>query len=124
MKDNAGHDVKITYFSSCKGDGPLKETNKCDGLKVGDIIHFSVNVLVKSCPKNRKDWNQQIKIYPVGINETLTVDLEMLCDCGCERPGHVGYEIASSKCNGHGTYKCGICECDGVHFGRKCECSK
>lgn len=27
-------------------------------------------------------------IYPVGINESLVVDLEMLCSCPCELPGN------------------------------------
>lgn len=29
----------------------------------------------------------------------------------------------SPHCNFFGTYKCGLCECDDSHFGRKCECS-
>jgi len=58
----------------------------------------------------------------VGINETLTVNLEMLCDCECEREGHM-YEEKSSECNGVGTLKCGVCECYDGFFGKRCECS-
>lgn len=58
----------------------------------------------------------------VGINETLTVNLEMLCDCECEREGHL-YEEKSPECNGVGTLKCGVCECDDGFFGKRCECS-
>lgn len=34
MKDTASSSVKVTYYSSCLGDGPPKQTNKCTGLKV------------------------------------------------------------------------------------------
>jgi protocadherin alpha len=33
-----------------------------------------------------------------------------------------GYKTKAKECNGYGTYKCGICECDESHFGRQCEC--
>lgn len=123
MRDNATNAIKITYYSACKGNGAAVATSKCEGLKVGDIVSFTAEIVVTSCPQNPKDWFQTFKIYPVGINESLIVDLEMLCNCGCEKPGHPQYEINSPKCNGHGTYKCGICDCDDSHFGRKCECS-
>lgn len=42
---------------------------------------------VEKCPENREDWRQLIGIYPVGLRENLTIDLTMLCDCQCERPG-------------------------------------
>lgn len=123
MKDNATSAIKITYHSSCKGSGPSIATNKCDGLKVGDVVNFTAEIVVTSCPKNRRDWFQTFQIYPVGINESLIVDLEMLCDCPCENPGHPMFQQASLNCSSHGTSQCGICECDSSHFGRHCECS-
>lgn len=123
MRDNATNAIKITYYSACKGNGAAVPTTKCEGLKVGDIVSFTAEIVVTSCPQNPKDWFQTFKIYPVGINESLIVDLEMLCSCGCEKPGHPQFEYNSPKCNHHGIYKCGICDCDDSHFGRKCECS-
>ena len=41
MKDNATGAVKITYFSSCVGDGPVRQTNKCSGLRVGSRVTFT-----------------------------------------------------------------------------------
>ena len=75
------------------------------------------------CPKDPREWRQVFEIYPVGINESVIVDLEMICQCDCERPGNFGYEENSPRCNGVGTYKCGICECPPEFFGRSCECS-
>ena len=123
MKDNATSNIKITYHSACLNAGPQIPTSKCDNLTVGDVVSFTAQILVTSCPADPRDWNQVIQIYPVGINESLIIDLEMLCSCPCERPGSTGYEINSGSCNSHGTYMCGICECDEQHFGNHCECS-
>jgi len=89
MKDNATTDaVRVTYYSACKGSGPAVQTNKCDGLKVGDVVKFEAEVEVTNCPSDPRKWKQIFKIYPVGINESLIVDLEMLCSCPCEEEGH------------------------------------
>lgn len=123
MKDTASNAIKVTYYSSCLGGGTPTQTSKCDGLRVGDVVSFQAEIVVTECPQNPKDWLQTFQIYPVGINESLTVDLEMLCSCPCEHAGDPTYEPHSPKCKGHGAYKCGICECDESHFGRNCECS-
>lgn len=122
MKDNATSAVKIKYYSKCLGND-RKETYKCEGLKVGDVVTFTAEILVTSCPENRTEWLQTIHLYPVGLSEGLLVDLEMLCSCPCESPDDKSFEQISNKCESHGTYTCGICECDKNHFGRKCECS-
>lgn len=89
MKDTASSSIKVTYWSSCLDkNGPLKQTNKCDGLKVGTVVNFQAEIEVTSCPPNRKDWHQIFEIYPVGIDESLTVALDMQCDCPCENIGH------------------------------------
>nr|CAD7426152.1 unnamed protein product [Timema monikensis] len=121
IKDNATSHVKISYYSTCV-NGSVKQTSKCDGLKVGTQVRFEAEIKVTSCPTDSKDWNQIIEIYPVGIKESLIVDLEMLCDCPCERRGHRFYEERSSKCSYNGTFACGMCQCDDLHFGRRCEC--
>lgn len=123
MKDNATGSVKVTYFSSCLEDGPVRQTSKCSGLRVGTRVMFTAKIEVVKCPKDPRDWHQTFQISPVGINESVIVDLEMICQCDCERPGNFGYEENSPRCNGVGTYKCGICECPPEFFGRNCECS-
>lgn len=144
MKDNATGDVKITYFSSCLGNGPEIKTNKCSGLKVGNKVTFTAQITVTKCPAKEENWNQVcytqitreslsynflvglfqiIQIYPVGINESTIIDLEMLCSCPCEKPGSIGYEENSQHCHNSGTYMCGICECHKPHYGYTCECS-
>lgn len=66
MKDTASNAVKLKYFSSCLGGGPLVETNSCDGLKVGNKVEFTVEVEVTACPKDASEWKQKFLIYPVS----------------------------------------------------------
>lgn len=122
MKDTASNPIKVSYHSTCLGRSET-ETSKCFGLKVGDVVSFTAEIVVTECPENPKNWQQTFEIYPVGINESLTVDLNMICDCPCERPDHSSFELHSAKCQLHGKYKCGQCECDDNYFGRNCECS-
>ncbi|XP_013782118.1 integrin beta-PS-like [Limulus polyphemus] len=122
LKDNAPENVKITYYSSCLGpEGQLRKTSECKGIKLGDMITFHADIEVVSCPKNHNDWNRTIQIYPVGLNEALIIDLEIICECECQKPGKK--ELNSPKCtNGNGTYECGICNCYNGRTGRECEC--
>jgi len=122
MKDNSTQFVKVTYYSNCVGDGPMRQTNKCSGLRVGSRVQFTAKIEVVKCPKDPREWKQVFEIYPVGINETVLVELEMMCQCDCEKPGNPGYIENAHQCSGHGTYMCGICQCAPDFFGRKCEC--
>lgn len=124
MKHNASSALSIKFFTRCLNqDGPLMNSHKCGNIRVGDIVNFMIQIEVVKCPKNPKDWFETIEFYPVGINETLIVDLEMLCSCPCEQEGNPYFETQSPKCHHHGTYKCGVCECDFGSFGRFCECT-
>ena len=88
MKDNSTEYVKVTYYSNCVGDGPLRQTNRCAGLKVGSRVKFTAKIEVVKCPKDPREWHQVFQIYPVGINEAVLVDLTMMCQCECEKPGN------------------------------------
>lgn len=119
LKDNATSHVQMTYHSACVNQ-KRKETNVCEDLKVGSTITFDIDVEVKSCPKRSSEYNQTIQIYPVGLNEALLVDLEIICECDCEKPWNI--EEHSKKCNEHGSLICGVCVCDPFRYGRNCEC--
>ncbi|GBP10841.1 Integrin beta-PS [Eumeta japonica] len=124
MKSNASKAINIIYKSACLGtEGDLMVTNKCDGLKVGDVVHFTAEITLKECPKDPKEWKQTFKIHPVGVSDSLIVELEMLCDCPCEHPGHYLYQDTSDVCGRNGVMACGVCLCDAGHFGKNCECS-
>ncbi|CAG9834767.1 unnamed protein product [Diabrotica balteata] len=123
MKDNSSNVLNIKYFSKCLNSaGALVHTNKCDNIKVGDVVTFKIDIEVLKCPKNRADHFQTIQIYPVGMRESLKIDLEMICECDCEKPGNRYYKENAPACSSMGTYKCGICECSPGAFGKHCEC--
>lgn len=59
----------------------MKDTNVCDGIKVGDEVAFEVTLEATHCVEQR-DFD--LKIGPSGLDETLAVDVHVLCDCDCE----------------------------------------
>ncbi|KAL4702519.1 hypothetical protein ACJJTC_001404 [Scirpophaga incertulas] len=123
MKDTSSDAIQIMYYSSCLGGKEAIQTNKCNGLKVGDVVEFTAEITLKECPKDRNSWKQTFQIYPVGISETLQVEVEMLCDCPCEHPGHYAYDDSPLVCSGQGKSACGVCVCNPGRFGKSCECS-
>lgn len=120
LKDNATNYVKISYASACLGD-KLEETNICKGLRVGDSVSFELTITVEQCPEDRSEWNKTIKVYPVGLNDELLIDISMLCDCECEQEWNVVEK--SPVCTGNGAYQCGICVCNNRFYGSHCECN-
>jgi integrin beta 1 len=119
MTDNASEYVKIKYFSKCLGRERI-QTNKCGGLKVGDVVEFDMEISVLKCPEPQKR-RQTITIKPIGLQESLIIDLDMICSCGCETSGPT-FELDSEICKRNGKLSCGICECYDGFFGRNCEC--
>lgn len=119
MKDNHTEAIDVKYFSKCLG-GRLELTKKCDNIKVGDKVDFEILITATSC---RTSHRQTLKISPVGIDESLIIDIDLICTCDCEKPTHKTYEISSSKCKNQGIHICGVCECDDGFTGRVCECS-
>ncbi|XP_077255158.1 integrin beta-PS isoform X1 [Temnothorax americanus] len=121
--DTAPEMIDVKYFSRCLNKtGELLERQECGGLRVGNIIEFEVVLKVVECPKNSKDWHQTMEIKPRGLNESLTIDLEIICDCPCENPGHRGYQLNAAECKGKGTSVCGVCSCNPGFYGKQCEC--
>ena len=41
MKDNSNEYVKVTYYSNCAFNGPVRQTNRCSGLRVGSRVKFT-----------------------------------------------------------------------------------
>ncbi|XP_076668344.1 integrin beta-PS [Andrena cerasifolii] len=123
MTDDAPRMIDVKYFSRClEKTGELKERRECGGLRVGDVVEFEVALKAVECPADSGEWQQSMQIKPRGINESLAIDLSIICDCPCERPGHRGYKPESEGCRGNGALICGVCSCDDGFHGRHCEC--
>ncbi|XP_043480175.1 integrin beta-PS-like [Leptopilina heterotoma] len=123
MSDNATKAVDIKYFSRCleKSDD-LKESRVCEGLRVGNVVEFEIILKALNCPENPDEWQQNIQIRPTGLDESLTIDLQIICDCPCDRDDHSNNIPESSSCKGNGTLICGTCYCNPGFYGKFCEC--
>ncbi|XP_078049137.1 integrin beta-PS [Augochlora pura] len=123
LTDNAPETIDLKYFSRCLDKHKeMQERRECGGLRVGDIVSFELVFKAVECPADPSEWQQTIYIRPGGINESLRIDLSLVCDCPCAQPGHPGYEPASQECGGNGTMVCGVCDCDDGYHGKTCEC--
>jgi hypothetical protein len=72
-------ELRVRYFSNCH-DAEEKETHICEKLPKTGNIKFTVSIDLRSCPKDPKDWNQKIKISPIGLPLSLEVDASLVCD--------------------------------------------
>ncbi|XP_061695951.1 integrin beta-1-like isoform X2 [Syngnathoides biaculeatus] len=111
--------VSITYKSICKNglEGTGKNGRKCSDISVGDEVTFKISIESQECPSRGKP--ESIKIKPVGITEEVEVVLNFICECQCSAKG----EPNSNKCNRHGTFECGTCNCNPGHVGNLCGCN-
>ncbi|XP_067007319.2 integrin beta-PS isoform X2 [Anabrus simplex] len=114
--------VEIHYYSKCLDpEGELIETDKCENVKPNDNITFEARIKISECPPEYDTvWNTTLQFKPVGINETLDVELAVYCGCRCEKKE----EHNSSLCSSRGTLKCGTCQCNKGLTGRMCECDE
>jgi len=48
-------------------------------------VSYEVTIEVKECPADRRQWNKTFQIYPVGLTEKLTINLQLNCECACEK---------------------------------------
>ncbi|XP_014480334.1 PREDICTED: integrin beta-PS-like isoform X1 [Dinoponera quadriceps] len=121
--DTAPKMIDIKYFSKCLNKtGDLLERRQCEGLRVHNDIEFEIVLKVTECPTDPKDWKQTVNIKPRDLNESLTIDVEIMCDCPCEKLGNPGYRPNATECKGSGTSVCGVCSCNPDFYGKQCEC--
>ncbi|RWS27598.1 integrin beta-PS-like protein, partial [Leptotrombidium deliense] len=122
LTDTASNDIRVSYYSSCVGK-KREETQTCTDLRVGTTVEYDVEIEVLRCPDKPSQWNQSFVIKPIGLRDQLVVDLQIVCECDCEKEWIE--ERNSPKCTfGNGTYECGICNCNKNRYGRECECDK
>lgn len=103
--------MKIKYFTKCLQSIYIeKEGNNCSGLSVGSQVNFTVSIeviyvnkLLKGMafnvfstqivdsPKREGDRFQTVVIHPRGLNEKLSIEIEIIRDCPCELIGEVTF---------------------------------
>ncbi|XP_047349919.1 integrin beta-PS-like isoform X2 [Vespa velutina] len=121
MMDNKSSFIDVKYYSRClNATEKLMERNECDGLRVGNVIEFEIVLKAYECPTSPLERQELLQIKPRGINERLIVEIEIICDCPCERKENI--ELNSSGCKERGTLTCGTCFCNEGFYGKQCEC--
>jgi len=125
LRHQASQSVQVHYESKCLKT-ESKETNKCNRLPTGSVVEFNVTIKVDKISCDQKgNFTEILKIYPVGIEEALMIELNVVCQCSCEdTQSSVKKGNAADSCMGHGKDSCGICECDHGYSGLKCECNE
>ncbi|KAM3962805.1 LOW QUALITY PROTEIN: integrin beta pat-3-like [Aphomia sociella] len=107
-------DFKITFNPDCTGVTSDKDYCK---VKKGEVKHFTGTI---SIVEFHDGYDTPIDILIEGINERLTLDIEIIKQCNCESK----HEANSLECNKGGTLECGICKCNSNRYGNKCACTK
>lgn len=80
-------------------------------------VVFNVSVALPGCLSGVRHFS----LKPVGLQDSLEVELESLCSCDCRQPP----EANSSHCTeGQGAFQCGVCVCHPGFLGADCECSE
>ncbi|RMZ98417.1 integrin beta-PS isoform X2 [Brachionus plicatilis] len=117
--DSLPDSLSVRFFSKCQGE-ELAETSWCDGLKIKQQVDFEVELTMNECVRGPLRFN----ISAQGLAERVEVSVEGECECECEKESSVTSSGGvSPECNDRGRRVCGICQCEPLYYGSKCECS-
>lgn len=116
--DTAPSGLELSYTSHCTDGVPQMGSDTCTGLGLGETVFFDVDVRARDCLGNSR--NTTFQIQPIGFEEALTVEVEVICSCDCENIKVEGEDVCSF---GNGSLVCGECECNEGRYGKMCECS-
>ncbi|CAJ0578916.1 unnamed protein product, partial [Mesorhabditis spiculigera] len=115
---NASDGLRTSYRSLCLGGTTMQDTHVCEGIRVGDEVKFEVTLEAVRCV-DKRDFI--LRIGPSGLDDSLIVNVHVLCDCDCENPEKIVRKAV--ECNG-GDMICGVCRCKPGYVGRHCECNR
>ncbi|XP_046467651.1 integrin beta-PS-like [Neodiprion pinetum] len=117
--------IEVKFFSRCMNQSaPLSETNECGGIRVNKSVQFEISIKAIECPERPEDWHQIIEIKPQGVDERLTIEVDLICDCPCSKPDNGYFKANAPECHGQGNLACGICECNKYFQGKDCYCPR
>ncbi len=123
--DNVPQDVSVTIKSRCSGEfsgGQEVETDSCNNVDLGRTVRFAAEIQARRCLNDTVDHG--FTVSPIGLNQTLAVKVETICECPCEQDGHADFEADSPSCSGgNGDNACGVCFCHEGFSGTSCECN-
>lgn len=79
---------------------------------------FNVTVSLAGCLAGVRHFS----LRPVGLQDSLEVQLESLCSCDCRRQRR--QPDAEQCAQGQGDFQCGVCVCQPGFMGSRCECNE
>ncbi|XP_028257326.1 integrin beta-6 [Parambassis ranga] len=110
-------ELQMSFTTICPNGTVLRDLKRCSNIKPGETVTFNVSVELPGCFSGVRHFSLQ----PVGLQDTLEVELESLCSCDCQQPT----EANSSLCTeGQGAFQCGVCVCQPGFLGAQCECNE
>ncbi|XP_019742191.1 integrin beta-6 isoform X2 [Hippocampus comes] len=111
-------ELRMSFSAICPNGTVLPGLKHCSNVKPGEMVVFNVSVELPGCLSG----SRRFSLKPVGLQDTLEIELESLCSCECGRPPEADN---SSRCTeGQGTFRCGVCECQPGFSGAECECNE
>ncbi|XP_028291770.1 integrin beta-6 isoform X1 [Gouania willdenowi] len=112
-------ELHLSFTALCPNGAVLPDTKRCSNSKPGEMVVFNVSVELPGCFSGVR----QFSLKPVGLQDSLEVELASLCSCDCQTTSTP--ESNSSQCTeGQGAFQCGVCVCHPGFLGEHCECNE
>uniref|UniRef100_A0A3Q1GM94 Integrin beta n=1 Tax=Acanthochromis polyacanthus TaxID=80966 RepID=A0A3Q1GM94_9TELE len=110
-------ELQMSFTTICPNGTVLPDLKRCSNIKPGETVVFNVSVELPGCLSGIRHFS----LKPVGLLDSLEVELESLCSCDCQQPP----EANSRQCSeGQGAFQCGVCVCQPGFLGPQCECNE
>lgn len=110
-------ELQMSFTAICPNGTVLSDMKRCSNIKPGDTVVFNVSVELPGCLSGVRHFS----LKPVGLQDSLDVELESLCSCDCRQ----STKANSSLCTeGQGAFQCGVCVCQPGFLGAQCECNE
>ncbi|XP_054627730.1 integrin beta-6 isoform X2 [Dunckerocampus dactyliophorus] len=110
-------ELRMSFTAICPNGTVFPDLKRCSNVKPGETVVFSVSIELPGCLSG----NRHFSLKPVGLQDTLDIELESHCSCECLQPP----EVNGSQCTeGQGTFQCGVCVCQPGFSGAECECNE
>uniref|UniRef100_A0A8P4G5V0 Integrin beta n=1 Tax=Dicentrarchus labrax TaxID=13489 RepID=A0A8P4G5V0_DICLA len=110
-------ELQMSFTAICPNGSVLPDLKQCSNIKPGETVVFNVSVALPRCLSGVRHFS----LKPVGLQDSLEVELESLCSCDCRQLR----EANSSQCiEGQGSFQCGACVCQPGFLGSECECNE
>ncbi|XP_051551617.1 integrin beta-3-like [Myxocyprinus asiaticus] len=101
-------ELSLFINATCLDGEVFTGVQSCTGLKIGDMVSFSIEAKLYGCPKEK---SRTFTVKPIGFQDALQVTVDHACDCDCQQTS----KMASPSCHhGNGTLECGLCSDTGL----------